>query len=202
MAVAACMLVGGSRDAYALGPVDVEIAARGTYGTSPGGDAANPLGFGVGARAGASLLGFYAGADFAYYFGNGSARYSEPGFSEYSATERSVKIGGEVGYGVRLAFLTVRPRVGLGDLIVSSTSTLVSSCRYCSVTGAPGLPSSSADDFYIEGAVTALVPIDRYFLGADVELLVIPNPLNGFNGPCCDAVQTAFTFGGQAGIRF
>lgn len=199
MVVASCMLVCGMRDASASGPVDIEIAARGTFGTNPSSSTANPLAFGVGARAGASLLGFYAGADFAYYFGSGSARFYEPNFNQYSATERSLKIGGDLGYGFQLAFLTVRPRVGLGDLVVSSSSTLVSSCRLCALTGVAGAPPSSQDDLYMEGAVTALVPIERYFLGADVELLVIPNPLNG---SCCDELETAFTFGGQAGVRF
>src|SRR5260370_17643940 len=59
------------RDAHALGPVDLEIGARIGGASSPVSGGLNPLGFGLGARAGVSLFSFYGGLSFMYYFGGG-----------------------------------------------------------------------------------------------------------------------------------
>lgn len=59
-----------TRDAHALGPVDVEVGARVGLATSPASTASsNLLGFGLGARGGLDFLGFYGGVQFMYYFG-------------------------------------------------------------------------------------------------------------------------------------
>src|SRR5271166_2682197 len=67
------------RSASAIGPVDVEVAARVGGGTNPvnvppssahgGPPQVNALGFGLGARAGASFSGLYGGLSFMYYLG-------------------------------------------------------------------------------------------------------------------------------------
>ena len=193
MGVAGGAIVSGARDASALGPVDVEVAADGSFGTNPSSSAANPLAFGAGARAGASMMGFYAGADLAYYFGRGTAN---AGFDS-KITEHALKVGGDLGYGFKIGPVTVRPHLGLGDLVIS-TSVMrgpVCACQIVQVVPQP----SEQNDVYIEGAVTALVPLDMFFVGANVEFLVLPNPSDG---SCCDQLETAFTFGAETGIRF
>src|SRR5579862_4965574 len=64
-----------TRDAHALGPVDLEVGAKVGVGTNPisdqnGTSTPNPLGFGLGARGGVSFLGIYAGVQLMYYFGS------------------------------------------------------------------------------------------------------------------------------------
>ncbi len=60
-----------ARDAHALGPVDLEVGAKVGYATSPvSGGGTNPLGFGVGGRAGLAFLGgIYVGGNIMYYLG-------------------------------------------------------------------------------------------------------------------------------------
>src|SRR5579872_7140903 len=75
----AAAIVGGAvwipKEAFALGPVDLEVAALVGGGTSTIGSNAsgqsspNPLGFGFGARAGVGILGFYGGITAQYYVG-------------------------------------------------------------------------------------------------------------------------------------
>jgi hypothetical protein len=67
-------------DAHALGPVGVEVGGRVGYGTTPSNfpsGSINPLGLGLGARAGIDVSAFYGGVNFMYYLGG-----SEDGFSE------------------------------------------------------------------------------------------------------------------------
>jgi hypothetical protein len=187
------LLVSVARDASAVGPVDVEIGAKGSFGTSPASSPPNPLAFGLGARAGASMLGFYAGADVTYYFGSGVALVSG-----YKVSDWTLKAGGDVGYGFKIATVIVRPRLGVGDLIVTSNPTRTAPPCECNIVS-PVLRRSTQNDLYIEGGLTALVPMGRFFVAADGDFLVVPNPIAG---SCCDDVETAFTFDAQAGIRF
>jgi hypothetical protein len=190
------------RDASALGPVDVEVAALGSYGTNPSTTSAtNPLAFGVGARAGASMFGVYAGAEVAYSFGSGSSLLYDARYND-RLTQHAVKIGGEVGYSFRVAFLTIRPRLGAGDLLVSTAATkLGPPCPCDMIVFAPPVPSTQSD-LYLEGAVGAFTPIpglDAVFVGLDAEFLVLPNPMYG---ECCDELETAFTFDAEVGLKF
>ncbi len=49
-------LVASEQDAHAIGPVDVEVGARVGVGTNPA-SGSNPLGLGIGGRAGVSRPG-------------------------------------------------------------------------------------------------------------------------------------------------
>src|SRR5580692_6891662 len=65
-------VVSFASDASALGPLDIEVAARLGVGTTPSNipsGATNPLGFGLGARAGVSIIGLYGGGSIDYYLG-------------------------------------------------------------------------------------------------------------------------------------
>ena len=79
-------------DARAVGPVDVEIAAKVGYGTNPSSSPINPLGPGYGARAGVVFHRIYAGASFMHYLGDPS--------TAGNASQRADLFGVELGYGV------------------------------------------------------------------------------------------------------
>src|SRR5207237_10223909 len=113
-------------DAHALGPVDLEIGAKVGAGTTPTGDKINPLGFGLGGRAGVGIFGIYAGVSAMYYFGSSA---SDPNHR----TGKAVLYGAEAGYTFKLAFLELRPQLGVGiyngnfSAVTTSTGVVVRS---------------------------------------------------------------------------
>jgi hypothetical protein len=191
-AIALGLLLSVARDASALGPVDLELGVKGGYGTNPTSSPANPMAFGLGARAGASMLGFYAGADVTYYFGSGTISYAN-----YKISDRAIKAGGDIGYGFKIATVTIRPRLGVGDLIVTSNPTQTGPPCPCNIVFAAVRPTTQ-DNLYFEGGLTALVPMGMFFVGADMDFLAV-YPVSD---SCCDVMETAFTFDAQTGVRF
>jgi len=164
----------GSRDAHALGPVDLEIAAKGGYGTNPFGGNLNPLGVGLGGRAGVSFFGFYGGAGLLYYLGG----------SQGDVSSHTLMYGLEAGYNWKLTILTIRPQLGVGNFTGTTSLNNV---------------SSSSSNLYLEPGVTALISFGTMFVGADANLLVLPDITQpgGAKG-----TETAFTIHGQVGVRF
>lgn len=147
-AAATVGIVSVSSPAHALGPVDLEVGAKAGVGTNPASDGGpNPLGFGLGARAGLVVAShFYAGGSLMYYFGG-----SEDGVSVHT-----LMYGGELGYGVTLLdLLTIRPQIGLGNATFSGDG-------------------ASTSNLYIEPGVTGLVTLGSLFVGADANLLDFP----------------------------
>jgi hypothetical protein len=176
------------RDAHALGPIDLEIGAKLGYATDPssGNTTINPMGLGIGARAGIVFLGgVYAGANFMYYTGG----------SDVGDSLHTILYGLEAGYGLKLAILTIRPQVGVGiwSLSVSPSS----------LTAAP---STSYSHLYVQPGVTALISLGMLYLGADVGLLLIPGLENGADpnnpGQQLSKLGVSVTFGGQIGVKF
>jgi hypothetical protein len=182
-----------TRDAHALGPVDVEVGARVGLATSPASTASsNPLGFGLGARGGVDFLGFYGGVQFMYYFGGTdhlaafcSAVPGTPcGASAFST--HTLMYGIEAGYGIPLIdVLTIRPQIGLGDAIFSSSAS------------GPGVanPGSrgSNGNLYLEPGVTGLFSPGGWFVGADANLLFFP---------AMNDSRASFSLHGQVGLKF
>ncbi|HEY1695551.1 MAG TPA: hypothetical protein VGG39_25460 [Polyangiaceae bacterium] len=166
-----------TREAHALGPVDLEVGALAGVGTTPSNlpaGAVNPLGFGLGARGGVDVFGFYGGVKLMYYFGGSSG-----GFSDHSLSE-----GVDLGYNIKLAILTLRPMVGLGNFTITESA---------------GGASTNTGTFYVEPGVTALVSLGLIYVGADVNALLLtslPQPTGG-NG-----MDTALTIHGQVGLKF
>jgi hypothetical protein len=189
-----------TRNAHALGPVDLEVGAKVGFGTNPvsnsnGGSSLNPLGFGLGARAGVSFLGFYGGAQLMYYFG-GSQDLSVPGVSaggisvpgqSASVSVHTLMYGVEAGYGITLIdILTIRPQIGIGNGTVScsaSASGVVNTSAGC----------GSQSSLYLEPGVTGLIGLGMWFVGADANVLF-------FTG--LDNSKAAFTLHGQVGLKF
>jgi hypothetical protein len=155
-------------DANALGPVDVEIAAKGGGGFPPWGQS-DGLGGGLGARAGVlpAGSGLYGGLSFLKYGGGGSSISSGSMFSPVpmpvGGSYHSFVWGVEGGYGVRfLDRLTIRGQLGLGDYID------VADTQYSTGQSA----TQTRHSFYLEPGVMTMVAIGPVFVGGDVNLLI------------------------------
>jgi hypothetical protein len=166
------------RDASALGPVDIELAAKAGGGTNPlggSGQPPNPLGFGLGARGGVSIVGIYVGANVLYYLGSSETVLGS------NLSVHSLLYGGELGYDIKVAILTIRPQVGVGNYTLSAT----------------GL--SDQNNLYVEPGVTGLVSLGTLFVGADANALILPN-MKQLDGS--SSTSAGFTLHGQVGVKF
>jgi hypothetical protein len=162
--------------ADAIGPVDIEVAARAGTAISNLG----PLGFGIGGRGGVSVLGLYVGVDIIDYLGATSQcdSCSAPaGVPLPKRSQSALLYGFEAGYSFRISLVTIRPQLGLGDFRLS--------------TSLGGGPRSASNYFYLEPGVVGLVALGPLLVGADVGALLPPT------GP-----ELALTVHGQLGVRF
>ncbi|MDP9033629.1 MAG: hypothetical protein M3O50_02395 [Myxococcota bacterium] len=167
-----------ARDAHALGPVDVEVAGKAGVGTNPGGSP-GPLGFGLGARAGVSLLGLYGGLAFMYYFGE----------SDSITSVKALTYGLEGGFGSKLlGLVTLRGTVGIGNY----TETV--DTKVLNVSS-----SHSSSSLYIEPGVTGLVTLGPLLVGADANILILPSRTRI---DLRSSTDVAFTMHGQIGVVF
>jgi hypothetical protein len=181
----AALLVSFTTDAHALGPIDLEVALQAGGGTSPSNNNGpiNPLGFGIGGRAGVAFFGFYGGVNVIDYLG-GSQNLVPPGVPGASSTkvsEHALMYGLDLGPNFKVSILTIRPLLGLGNFQVSTS---------------PG--SSNPSYFYLQPGLTALVSLGLLFVGADANVLILPS----VSTPTGNQVETAFTVHGQVGLRF
>jgi hypothetical protein len=106
---AALLTFATTRPAHALGPLDLEIAAKAGYGS-------DDLNFGIGGRAGVAIFGLYGGLSIEDYLGQNS--------------EHLLTYGGEVGFGFKISIVTIRPLVGFGDAVSSAPGVPSSSSFY------------------------------------------------------------------------
>jgi hypothetical protein len=180
-----------AHDAHALGPLDLEIGARGGFGTTPGGGSgANALGAGIGGRAGVAIIGLYGGLSGMYYFGE-SKNIPLPLIGSVSESLSSVLLGVEGGYGSKLGPLTLRGTVGVGNLATSVS--------YSGVPAGANVPNTTYNGLYIEPGVTALIGLGIWFVGADANVLILPNG-TGLTGDT--SLDGSFTVHGQLGVKF
>jgi hypothetical protein len=180
-----------TRNAHALGPVDIEIGAKAGLGTSPisgsGSGAPNPLGFGLGARAGVDFLGIYGGVQLMYYFGGSTDEGAGVTFKDHT-----FMYGVEGGYGFTLIdILTIRPQIGIGNATFSSSVSGSGTSGGTTVGFSGG--DTSKSNLYLEPGVTALISLGGFFVGADANLLFFPG---------LDNSKVAFTLHGQVGFKF
>lgn len=176
-------------DAFALGPVTIEAGGKVGYATSPSSvsGAPNPLGIGLGGRAGL-VLGdhYYLGGSLMYYLGGSEQRtVLAPGTNSnvntISLNTTTLMYGGELGYNIGLLdLLTIRPQVGVGNATFNTS-------------GAGPIPSQSQSNWYLEPGVTGLIGLGLLYVGADANVLVFPGLSNA---------QAAFAFDGQVGVKF
>ena len=168
-----------SKEAHALGPIGIEVGAKVGYGASPGGASVNPLGIGLGGRAGITFFGIYAGGEILDYIGSGDG---------IGGTYHAIQYGGELGYSWTISVLTIRPQIGVGNI---------------SLSGSTLYPSGSS--LYLEPAAVALITIGIIYFGADVGALMITSePAYGGAGNLTPTTnfQTGLTVHGQLGISF
>jgi len=183
-----------TRSASALGPVDVEVAAKVGGGTNPvnvpggqfGPAQVNALGVGLGARAGASISGFYGGLTFMYYFGERQRPY--PTYTNmliHLESFSSVMYGVEAGYNFNVSLLTIRPELGVGNYTLTASS--------------PGTTTSSSSNLYLEAGVVGLLSFGRWLVGADAGTFLLPGWSNSHPG---GSSSLALTANGEVGIKF
>jgi hypothetical protein len=175
-----------SREARALGPIDIEVGAKVGYGTNPnagpGGVNPNPLGVGLGGRGGITFFGIYAGVNAVDYLGSGD---------NLGGIYHAVQVGGELGYTIKVSILTLRPQIGLGNITLSDSQA--------------NLLYPGGSSFYLEPGGTALLTFGLIFVGADVNALVItsePGINSGGSLNTNTATQTSLTIHGQVGLSF
>jgi hypothetical protein len=173
------------REAFALGPVDLEIAAQVGGGTSTVGGGPNTLGLGLGGRAGIDVFGIYAGVAAMYYVGDGGNIADNNGNLVHTYASSSV-VGLEGGYNINLGILTLRPSLGLGYYNVGSS---FSTPQGIGATSSSGGSSSS---IYLEPTATGLFSFGMWIAGADVGVLWVP---------AVDDSQAAVVIHGQFGIK-
>jgi hypothetical protein len=166
-----------TREARALGPIDLELGAKIGVGSNPDSNGPNPYGFGLGGRAGLSIFHLYAGGSAIHYFG-GSID-TPLGKTDVSST----LLGGELGYTITaLPIIQLRPQVGLGN---ASFSTSV------------GSADSSSSHLYVEPGLTVLIPILLLYVGADANALIVPGVDQSTGGT---KTLTSLTLHAQIGI--
>ncbi len=175
-----------TREAHALGPLDIEIAGKVGYGSDPGGGAGfNRLGFGVGGRAGIALFGIYAGVNIVDYLGGTASPQPCPLMDASPACSggsvHTLMYGGEFGYGFKISIVTIRPQVGVGSALVSS-------------------PGGNSSSLYLEPGVTGLVHFGVLIVGVDANVAIFPSATE-INTQGVSTL-TAFTIHAQVGVRF
>jgi hypothetical protein len=173
VAVSSAMLVTlvSARPAHALGPIDLEIAAKAGYGS-------NDLGFGFGGRGGISFFGFYGGLSAVDYLGT-SQTLPPPGGGTF--TRHTLLLGGELGFGIKISRLTIRPLLGLGEGIISESG------------------SSSTGSFYLEPGGLIQLNFGLIIFGVDAGCLILTS--NQSIGGITQLTE-AFTIHGQFGLKF
>jgi hypothetical protein len=176
--------------AAALPAIDLEIAAKGGFGniaTSTPAGRANPLGVGLGGRAGGLLRGVYGGVAFGYWFGGSERIPVLAGSTSARTATHSLMYGLEGGYTITVSdVVAVRGQVGIGNF--TRTIDFISA-------------STSSNDLYVEPGIILMVslPWVRWFVCADANILVLIGANNGDGAPQTDV---AITGDGQVGYRF
>ena len=160
--VALALALLASRPANALGPIDVEIAGKLGYGSN------FPTNFGFGGRAGVSFFGLYGGLNVVEY------------------PFQVLTYGGEVGYGIKVSILTIRPLFGFGDAAVSLTPT----AAICASGGT--CPSLDTNYFYVQPGGLLELAFGHLILGVDAAAFV----------PTVSGSQASFTMNGEIGVKF
>jgi hypothetical protein len=186
--VAALAVVAGAKDAHALGPIGVEVGAKGGVATNPADSGAtNPLGFGLGARGGVNITSIYLGASLMYYLGGSQT------LAGVDASVHTLLYGLEAGYNIDLEILTIRPQLGVGN----------ASLVYSGSIPVPGGGTISGDHtdshLYLEPSVAAIIGLGGLFVGADAGVLLIPSVDQGGGN---SKTYTSFTLHGQVGLKF
>lgn len=191
----ATLALTASKDASA-GPIELELGAKAGVGSNPSSSSLNPLGFGIGARGGVSIIGIYGGLNLMYYTGGSSDTNVVVGNVHTSA--HSLMYGIEGGFNFRLLddLLTLRPQLGLGNFNVSYDAS-------GNAVGVTVSGNESKSYLYLEPSALAYLSFGNLFVGADIGFLVIPS-VDERTGPTTTESKTwtSLTIHGQVGLKF
>ena len=175
-----------STEAHALGPVNVEVGGLVGYATNPNSDGGyNTLGVGIGARGGVEFLGIYGGLRALYYVGGST---DIPGGGSISSHAFMYGIDG--GYSFHILMLTIRPQIGIGNLTLSGSEQADSASASLSV---------SESHIYVQPGVTGLVTFGVVYVGAELNVLVIPGVDQGDGN---SKTYASFAPNAEVGVRF
>ncbi len=173
-------------EAHALGPVNIEAGALAGYATDPGGNGSyDTLGVGLGARGGVEFLGIYGGLRAMYYFGGST---DIPGGG--SESSHAFLYGIDGGYSFHLLMLTIRPQIGIGNLTLAGTE---------QASSASASLSASNSYLYLQPGVTGLLTFGVVYVGAEVNVLVLPSVDQGDGN---SKPYASLAINGEAGVRF
>jgi hypothetical protein len=174
--------------ASAAVPFEIEGGGFIGYATNPS-HGPNPLGVGIGARAGVDAYNIYAGIAATYYFGAsgncGAGAPSGEGLgslgafcgeddAEISISQMTVLYGVDLGYTLsvpRAKYLKIRPILELGDAELTRTGSVGAS----DITEGTLAQYRSANAFYLQPGLEVFVTTSGFFIGADANLLLIPS---------------------------
>jgi hypothetical protein len=173
-------------EAHALGPINIEAGALAGYATNPNSDNGyNTLGVGLGARGGVEFLGIYGGLRAMYYFGGSN---DIPGGGSISSHAFMYGIDG--GYSFHLLMLTIRPQIGIGNLTLAGSEQANSAAANLSV---------SNSNLYLQPGVTGLLTFGVVYVGAEVNVLIIPGVDQGDGN---SKTYASLAINGEVGVRF
>lgn len=142
----------------------------------------DPAGIGLGVRAGYTLpVKVYVGGTFVYHFGS----TYDTTFGK--ASQSVLYFGVEGGYEMEAGPVLVRPYLGLGDMIGSSS--IPPTCA--PTIGCIGGDTSFGSFVFWPGA-TVLYPLDDFFVGGDARFAIVTS----------QSSATVFSVFATAGLRF
>jgi hypothetical protein len=183
-----------------------ELAALVAYASPPIHGGTTPFGAGFGGRLGRGTSGLYAGLRGAYFLGG----------TDIDVTDRAILGGAELGWSFRVGHLVLRPLVGAGGVRVTHVDPSQGGIANGAPTGGgrrfgggdgPDVVSgasasnggTSVFSFWVSPALTALLVLDDFFVGADAGLLVLPSIQYAGAVP---ATWVSSSVGAELGLRF
>lgn len=171
-----------------------ELAGTAGYATPPIRGGVNPFGTGLGVRGGFIVSGVYFGASVMSYFGG----------SDSGASDQALLFGIELGYSLRPSqYLTLRPKVGFGDTILTHTEPPVPGVDVVTTasSSAGGLGATTqVDNVYVAPGLVAELTYGHWFVAFDVDLLILPGIAYG-PAPADPTTWLSCSVGGQLGFR-
>ena len=174
-----------------------ELGGRAGFATVPIRGGVNPFGPGLGARAGLVLSNVYFGATVMSYFGD----------SDGGATDQALLFGLEAGYGIHVGpYFTLRPQLGLGDMILSHTEPPPATGRVDVVTSASGSGGGALSttthvaNIYLQPALIGQVAWQNYFVALDLSIVAVPGITYG-PAPAEATTWLSYSLGAQVGFR-
>jgi hypothetical protein len=174
-----------------------EAAGRAGFTTAPIRGGVNPFGLGFGGRIGFDFWRLYLGASFMSHLG---------GSDTVGATDQALLFGLELGYNGRIGrYLTLRPMLGVGDVILSHTEPIVGSADV--VTSASGSSSAGAlaittevKNVYLEPGLAAIFASGHFSSALRVSAVVVPGIIYGA-APAEETTWVSYSVELQLGFR-